>query len=89
MAFEKYKSGVYDLVFMDMHMPVMDGYTSTGLIREFEKKEGWTPRPVIALTAFAFKEDIQKCMNSGCTEYIAKPIKKSVILEVVKKYALI
>jgi signal transduction histidine kinase len=88
-AFEKYKSGVYDLVFMDMHMPVMDGYTSTGLIREFEKKEGWTPRPVIALTAFAFKEDIQKCMNSGCTEYIAKPIKKSIILEVVKKYALI
>ena len=88
-AFEKYKSGVYDLVFMDMHMPVMDGYCSTGLIREFEKKEGWTPRPVIALTAFAFKEDIQKCMDSGCTEYIAKPIKKSIILEVVKKYALI
>ncbi len=86
-AFEKYKAGDYDIVFMDMQMPVMDGYTSTKLIREYEKKENKPPKPIIALTAFAFKEDINKSMSAGCTDYLAKPIKKSSLMEAVKKHS--
>lgn len=86
-AFEKFKGGDYDLVLMDMHMPVMDGYTAAGLIREFERKQGRVPAPIIALTAFAFKEDVQKCLSSGCTDFISKPIKKSILMEAVKRYS--
>ncbi|HOT76530.1 MAG TPA: response regulator, partial [Candidatus Wallbacteria bacterium] len=85
-ALDKYKNGDYDLVFMDMQMPVMDGYTSTRLIREFEAENGRPPKPVIALTAFAFKEDVQKSLDSGCTDYLAKPIKKSTLMEALKRH---
>ncbi|HOD39896.1 MAG TPA: response regulator [Candidatus Wallbacteria bacterium] len=85
-ALDKYKNGDYDLVFMDMQMPVMDGYTSTKLIREFEAENGRPPKPIIALTAFAFKEDVQKSMDSGCTDYLAKPIKKSTLMEALKRH---
>jgi CheY-like chemotaxis protein len=55
-AVEKFKSGKYDLVLMDMRMPVMDGYTATIAIRAWESQSGSEPTPIIALTAFALKE---------------------------------
>lgn len=71
----------YDIVFMDMQMPVMDGYTAAAKIREWEKNENKAkPVKITALTADAFKEDIDKCINAGCDEYLAKPIKKEVFL---------
>ena len=70
----------YDLVLMDMQMPVMDGYTATRAIRERERSENLAPTPIVALTAHAFKEDVDRCFEAGCDEYLAKPVKKEKLL---------
>ncbi|KDR95608.1 Signal transduction histidine kinase [Peptoclostridium litorale DSM 5388] len=85
-AFEKYRSGRYNLILMDMQMPVMDGYEATRSIRKFESENNLVRTPIIALTAYAFKEDVQKSIDAGCQEHITKPVKKAVLLEAVKKY---
>ncbi|MCX5811350.1 MAG: response regulator [Proteobacteria bacterium] len=79
--------GKYDLVLMDMQMPIMDGYTATSQIRAWEKKNGLEPTPIIALTAYAMKEDIQKSLGVGCNGHITKPVKKTQFLEAVAAYA--
>lgn len=81
------KQGGYDLVLMDMEMPVMDGYTAVRLIREWEQESGCAPLPVIALTANALKEDRKKSLDAGCNDHLTKPIHKSRLLEVVNGYA--
>ncbi len=80
---EKFKSGRYDLVLMDMQMPVMDGYTATRTIREWESQSGLKPTPIIALTAFALKEEMQKSLDAGCNAHLTKPIKKATLLEAI------
>ncbi|MCP3682224.1 MAG: response regulator [bacterium] len=71
----------YDLVFMDMQMPVMNGYQATGIIR----KKGLST-PIVALTANAMKEDEQKCLEAGCSDYLAKPLNRKKLLEILDKY---
>lgn len=85
-AVEKFESGEYDLVLMDMQMPVMDGYAATRKIREFEARLGKKQIPVIALSAYALKEEIQKSLDAGCNEHLTKPIKKAKLLEVLFKW---
>lgn len=85
-AVAKYKAKEYDLVLMDMEMPIMDGYTATGLIREWEKQKGRRPAPVIALTAYAFEEDLQKSLAAGCTDHVTKPVRKQKLLKVLAQY---
>ncbi|HBH07472.1 MAG TPA: hypothetical protein DDX92_12815 [Flavobacteriales bacterium] len=70
-----------DLILMDMNMPVMDGYEATRLIRKSNKEI-----PVVAQTAYAMAEDIDKCIASGCTEIISKPITSSILNEIFKEY---
>ena len=65
--------GYYDLVFMDIQMPVMDGYEATGLIRGLDNKE-IANVPIIAMTANAFSEDVQKDKDAGMNGHVAKPI---------------
>jgi PAS domain S-box-containing protein len=70
-AIEKVKNNLYDIVLMDVQMPVMDGYEATRAIRilDGERKE----TPILALTANATKSDVQKCLASGMNDYLPKP----------------
>lgn len=86
---EAFKTGSYDLVFMDVQMPVMDGYTATREIRQWEAAEGRPAVPIVALTAHALKEDEQKSFNAGCTGHLTKPIKKAQLLAALSDYAAV
>lgn len=86
-AFEKFKKNVYDLVLMDMQMPVMDGYTATRKIRAWEKRVGAEETPIIALTAYALKGDAEKCLDAGCSTHVPKPVKMDTLVGVLKDFA--
>jgi CheY-like chemotaxis protein/HPt (histidine-containing phosphotransfer) domain-containing protein len=85
-AVDKCKSKRYDIVLMDMQMPEMDGYTATREIRKYEKEMGLRPTPIIALTAHALKENMQKSLDAGCDDHLTKPIKKKVLLASIQKF---
>ena len=85
-AYEKFTAGLYDLVLMDRQMPVMDGLTATRAIRAWEKANGRTPTPIIALTASALKGDREMCLTAGCTAFLTKPIKQEVLLQAIKDF---
>jgi len=88
-AFEKVTSGEnYDLVLMDVEMPVMDGLTATRKIREWEAEQSLSRTPIVALTAHALKEHEEDSKEAGCDGHITKPIKKAVLLETLKEYSL-
>ncbi|MBI9078972.1 MAG: response regulator [Pseudodesulfovibrio sp.] len=84
-ALTKYKASPYDLVLMDIQMPIMDGYEATRQIRAFEAAQNMSPVPIVAVTANAFKEDQLRCLEAGCTEYLAKPITKAGLLKCVSR----
>ena len=86
-AVEKFQQAVYDLVFMDMQMPIMDGLTATTAIRDWEQKQGRRATPIIALTAHALKEERDKSLAAGCTAHLTKPIKKRELLAAIAQYA--
>ena len=86
LAVERFKQGHFDLVFMDVQMPVMDGYTATGLIRQWEREQHYEPVPIIALTANALKEDEQRSLDAGCTGHLTKPIRKGMFLAAVQHF---
>ncbi|TKS58662.1 MAG: hypothetical protein EWM72_02856 [Nitrospira sp.] len=85
-AFEMYQARKYDLVFMDVQMPVMDGHTATRMIRDWEKKSNVSHIPIIALTAHAFQEEIQKSLAAGCSDHLAKPIRKNTLLNAIQNW---
>lgn len=76
----------YDLVFMDIQMPVMDGLTATKIFRLWEKDNGGHV-PIAALTAFSLQEDKDKSLNAGCDLHLTKPVKKSTILQTINDLA--
>ena len=86
MAVRKFVAETYDLVLMDMQMPVMDGYAATKAIRKWEIDQKVDPTPIIALTAYALKEEMQKSLDAGCTTHITKPIKKARLLDAILEY---
>ncbi len=86
-AFEKYKKNTYDLVFMDIQMPVMDGFTAMEKIREWEKENQKPSVPIVALSASSTKEDVMKSYKCGCNEYLSKPVRKNVLIETVGRYS--
>ncbi|MNJ94738.1 Autoinducer 2 sensor kinase/phosphatase LuxQ [compost metagenome] len=88
-AYDKARQAHFDVIFMDIQMPIMSGYKSTELIRHDEKTHHKTPSHIIALTATAVVEDLQKTIESGCDSYLVKPVKKKEILEALKKHLLI
>jgi len=83
-AVVKYKNNQVDLIFMDIHMPELDGFQATKLIREAEK--GIKHTPIIALTAIALTGDREKCLENGMDDYISKPFMKEDLLNILKKH---
>ena len=86
-AVDRFQRHRFDLVLMDMQMPVMDGYTATARIRAWEIAQGRAPVPILALTAYALTGDDRKSLEAGCTAHLTKPIKKQVLLEALARHA--
>lgn len=72
----------FDLIFMDVQMPIMDGIEATQHIR----RQGFKNTPIIAMTAHALKGDREKCLDAGMNDYMSKPIKRDLVLEILNKW---
>ena len=81
---EKMPEGYYDLILMDIQMPIMDGYEATKIIRSFNNKNAQIP--IIAMTANAFEEDRKHALQLGMNEHLAKPIDIEKLKDVLTKY---
>ena len=77
--------GDYDLVLMDVQMPIMDGYTATRKIRALDDPAR-AKLPILAMTANAFLEDMQKSKEAGMDEHLSKPVDISALEQVVKRF---
>jgi signal transduction histidine kinase/DNA-binding response OmpR family regulator len=85
-AFEKRRNNDYDLLFMDIQMPVMDGIEATHEILDYEEDEEVPHVPIVALTANALKGDRERFLSEGMDEYITKPIETTELLYVLNKF---
>jgi len=83
-ALEQLALRKFDLIFMDCQMPVMDGFEATRAIRQMagDKRD----IPIVAMTAHALKGDQQHCLEVGMNDYLAKPVRHSALIAVLKKY---
>ena len=88
MCLDKFKAspaGYYDLILMDIRMPNMTGYEAAEAIRKLERPDA-ASIPIIAMSADAFPEDIQHCLDSGMNGHVAKPIDIAETTKVLEKY---
>jgi CheY-like chemotaxis protein len=86
-AVEMYKKSPekYDMIFMDVQMPDMDGYEATRLIRCLESERAKTV-PIVAMTANVFREDIDKCIEAGMSDHVGKPLDIDAVKNMLRKY---
>ena len=82
--FESHESGYYDAILMDMRMPEMDGLEATRVIRSLQRDDAKTI-PIIALTANAFDEDVQRSMQAGLNSHLSKPVEPEALFETLEK----
>ena len=83
-AVAKVKAENYDVVLMDMQMPIMDGLEATRKVREWERERGLSRTPILALTASALEEDVRRALDAGVDAHITKPITKDALVEAIK-----
>lgn len=84
-ALDQYKAGIFDVVLMDVSMPVMDGTEATKKLRAYEAETGMTSVPVIALTAHAMSGDRERFLASGMTDYLSKPIRREHLISAISR----
>jgi len=84
-ALRMYMKNEYDLIFLDIQMPVMNGYETAELIRQQEKMTS-THIPIVAVTAYALEEDQEKCMRVGMDSYLPKPVSMEDLLWVMARF---
>lgn len=82
-AIDRFKQGTYDVILMDCHMPVKDGFQATEEIIQYQKQKGLRV-PIIALTANAMKSDKDKCIASGMNSFVAKPFSSEILLSTIQ-----
>lgn len=93
-AFDRYRQDpdAFDLIFMDIQMPEMDGIEATGEIRKLQTRHSTTQPlnhiPIIAMTANALKGDRERCIESGMDDYISKPIKREIVFEMIDRWVM-
>lgn len=80
-AIDIFKVNEIDLVLMDLQLPVMDGYTSTREIKKINSQV-----PIIAQTAHVMSGEREKCLEAGCDDYLAKPIRLQILIDTLSKY---
>jgi two-component system, sensor histidine kinase and response regulator len=83
-AMRKFTTGHYDVLLMDIQMPVMDGYEAVAEIRRLEQGDHRRPTPIIALTASAHDEAVRRSLKMGCDAHVSKPVKRSTLLEAIR-----
>lgn len=86
LAIEQVQAGNFDLILMDVQMPVMDGLTATRHIREYELESGLPRTPIIAMTANAMASDRDQCLASGMDDFVAKPFRADEMLSTIRRY---
>ncbi|PKY03349.1 HAMP domain protein [Aspergillus campestris IBT 28561] len=86
-ALDEFRLREYDVVLMDVQMPVMGGFESTAKIREYERLENKRHTPVIALTAHAMFGDQEKCLAAGMDGYLPKPLNQTQMMEMIHRHA--
>ncbi len=80
-AIDIFKENEVDLILMDLQLPVMDGYTATREIKKIDSEV-----PIIAQTAHVMSGEREKCLDAGCDDYLAKPIRLQVLIDTLSKY---
>ena len=85
-AIEQFMCGEFDLILMDMQMPIMDGLAATRAIRSYERAQGWPSVPILALTANALAHDTEASYKAGCNAHLSKPISKQKLLSALDTY---
>jgi PAS domain S-box-containing protein len=83
-AIDKFIAGKFDLVLMDIQMPIIDGFEATSTIRVWELANGRRRTPIVALTASATGEAMQRTLEAGCDAHVSKPVKKSTLLDAIR-----
>jgi CheY-like chemotaxis protein len=84
-AINKFMASQYDLVLMDIQMPIVDGYTAVRAIRQWEAKHQRARTPIIALTASAMNEAVNRSLQVGCDSHVSKPVKRATLLEAIRE----
>ncbi|MFI5029268.1 MAG: ATP-binding protein [Reyranellales bacterium] len=85
-GFSTWRSGNYDIVFADVHMPLMDGFTMTGEIRGIESAESRVRRPIVAVSADALAGEEERCKAAGMDDYLAKPVGLDSLRHVLRRW---
>jgi osomolarity two-component system sensor histidine kinase NIK1 len=85
-ALAKARERRYDVILMDVQMPIMGGFEATVLIRQYEQEHGISRTPIIALTAHAMFGDRDKCIAAGMDDYLSKPLNQNQLVQMIAKW---